>query len=130
MKLMNIASYMALVVLVISIIIISISVIENKEVEKGYTELYFYGELAQKIDINEKQHFSFAIHNLEKRTMTYYFEILIQTEKIHSGNVVINNNEIAIINSEFTVKRGDTLPSKITIKLLNNKQEIFFWVDN
>ena len=130
---MNLEKIFSNVTIIILILLITILVILNitaKDKKNGFTELYFINDLPKIIKINEKYNFSFAIHNLEKKYVNYYYVIYVQSKKIDQGYINLNYNKIAIINQSFIIKNkleNNSIP--VSVQLLNKNQEIHFWVN-
>ena len=116
-----------LAMLIITLVIIFSIASENK---KGFTELYFLSDLPKTVEANKEYNFSFAISNLEKKNMDYYYIVNEKPNEIKQGYVNLNHGEIEIINQKFLVGNKTESPMKISVQLLNKEQEIHFWVNS
>ena len=76
--------------------------------------------------------FSFTIHNLENKDMFYNYEIYSfehEQAVIDQGRVFIKNNQSKTITENFTLP-SDSSRTKVTVNLINKKQQISFWVED
>ena len=94
---------------------------------KGFTELYFVGELPDKI--TGKADISFAIHNLEYNGMQYSYAIYVGNTTAAEDVVSLEHDEVATITKEILIPKSIG-PVLISVKLLDKNQEIHFWVNN
>lgn len=103
-------------------------------IPENFTELYFENhlQLPKSTTIDNPQTFSFTIHNLENKTMTYPFEIYVQDTNgsrsgIMNNTLTLKHNERKTITETFAmtepIKRA-----KVVVLLLNKNQEIHFWI--
>ncbi len=98
--------------------------------EQGFTELYFTGELPKEVRAGYEYSFSFIIHNYESKRVEYQYYTYFGTIKISEGNATLEHGDELIINQNFipgSFYRGEKIP--LNVRLLNNDQEIYFWVD-
>jgi hypothetical protein len=96
----------------------------------GFSELFFSGEPPKTAKLNESQSFSFGVHNLENKQMTYEIAIYLNDTLIGSKNISLSKNQEMILTGNFTITglaKESSLP--VRVKLLNRDQEIHFWVD-
>lgn len=98
------------------------------------TELYFedHLNLPKKLVLNKSYNFSFTIHNLEYKDMTYSYQISAisneWTEKITKGEKTLKHDEYATIPVEFKLKnKADRV--KIEVNLIDLSQPIHFWME-
>ena len=119
------------VVIAILILIIAVLAIFNifAEDKAGFTELYFVDDLPKTINMYEKYHFSFGIHNLENEDMVYNYVIYFGNKKINQAYISLEHNKTSVINQGFIVKSEIENSTKVSVQLLNKDQEIHFWVD-
>lgn len=130
---MNLEKSIPTVTIIILILIITVLLIFNitaADNKSGFTELYFINDLPKTIKINERYDFSFAIHNLEHKKMTYNYAIYYNKKKIDQGYVNLNHDETTTITRSFIAKKKLENPLiPISVQLLNTNQEIHFWVN-
>jgi uncharacterized membrane protein len=99
-----------------------------------FTELYFgdHIDLPKKIEIGKKQSFSFTIHNLEYKDMTYKYEISAFDDEadrsIYSDSVNLSHDEYKTIGGSYTVATASGR-IKIEVLLVNKNQSIHFWLE-
>jgi hypothetical protein len=100
-----------------------------------FTELYFENHLPlpSKIDYHQENKFNFIIHNLENKDMEYLYEVYLdengKKQEIDKNFVFIKKNEYKTISEYFTI----TLPTtraRITVNLVNENQQVYFWMGN
>ena len=129
MKPIKIVLVMAIIISISAIIFFMIFNL-SAENKKGFTELYFLNGLPKTVEANKEYNFSFAISNLEKKNMDYYYIVNEKPNEIKQGYVNLNHGEIEIINQKFLVGNKTESPMKISVQLLNKEQEIHFWVNS
>jgi hypothetical protein len=105
-------------------------------VTETFTELYFddYSKLPTKSIAGDVTNFTFTIHNLEGKYMTYpytvYFEYPSgQKVTIKSGQVDVPENGYANVNVKYTFQTSN-LFGKVYVKLNNLDQKINFILPN
>lgn len=87
---------------------------------------------AAAISLNQKTYtFSFTIHNLENKDMSYHINVFKQTENdntaLEQKDIVVKNNESKTIQETFIL--ADQHPKiKFVVDLTNKKQQIAFWM--
>lgn len=106
--------------------------------KEAFTELYFQSNehLPSKpaviTDFTAVTYtFSFNIHNLEGKDMTYTYAVTTVGEKnqtIDQRSILIKNNQTKTISESFILPNAITTRTKVTVTLLNKKQSIFFWM--
>ena len=130
MRSRKIVHFMVIIALIVTMLIITLVIIFSiaSENKKGFTELYFLNGLPKAVEANKEYNFSFAIRNLEKKNMDYYYIVNEKPNEIKQGYVNLNHGEIEIINQKFLVSNKTESPMKISVQLLNKDQEIHFWV--
>jgi uncharacterized membrane protein len=105
-----------------------------------FTELYIYdfGTLREAFPTTVEKgttiSFSFVIHNLEGRAMTYPYTIDVlddsqSTSTISRGSVVLLNNASTTISTHYTFKRSHT-QAEMFITLPDLNQSLHFFVPN
>ncbi len=115
-----------LVMLILALAVLNVSGIGD---ENGFTELYFVDGVPKTVEVNDRIHFSFAIHNLEDKRVNYSYVIYFDSNKIDEGGASLSHDEAKVISSSFMARgrTGESVP--ITVQLLNNNQQIRFWID-
>jgi len=130
---MNLEKIIPTVTIIILILIITVLLIFNiipTEKKSGFTELFFVNDLPKTIKINERYDFSFAIHNLEKKKMTYDYAVYLESKKIDQSHITLNHDDTTTITQSFIVKdKLENTSIPISVQLLNKNQEIHFWVN-
>ncbi|MEX0616717.1 MAG: hypothetical protein WD231_02790 [Candidatus Woykebacteria bacterium] len=98
-----------------------------------FTELYFenHTKLPHKFDPITKQSFSFTIHNLEYKDMTYSYEVYllasVSAQTIDKGTIKLSQNGNKTIN-ENVVLNSNIGRAKVVVNLTNKNQQINFWI--
>jgi len=98
----------------------------------SYTELYFnnHTSLPVRTISSEAYGFDFTIHNFQHRNMTYPYEVYMETDtkkvQLSHGSITLAHNELKTTPVKF-VARNDRM-SKITVNLLEQNQQIGFWI--
>ena len=98
---------------------------------ESYTELYFenYDMLPSEIEGIRVYPFSFAIHNLEGKTMNYPYEVTVtvdgQKQFIDRSTVTLTKNETKVIDEQFSVSQQITA-GKVEVILTQKHQSIDF----
>jgi hypothetical protein len=107
-------------------------------VPETFTELYFEDHLnLPKIVVPEqKNDFSFTIHNLEYKLVNYEAEITAIPENTPDLNVPLFKQTVALNHDQYkTIPVRFSLPAlerqrvKVVVDLKNLNQTIHFWVD-
>lgn len=99
-----------------------------------FTELYFENhiKLPSLVDLGRKQMFSFTIHNLEARNMSYSYEVYIDTNGIQKPvdvkTIAIKDNGYTTIPESFTLTTAADR-SVVVVNLKNKNQKIDFWIE-
>src|SRR5579883_2869159 len=109
----------------------SINIIPKPET---FTELYFNNNDTLPFEIlpQKTYSFSFIIHNLENKPMTYQYSAYIQTYNnkipLTKGTKSLYYDKFAKIPITFSTDSA-LLKSKVIVALVNKKQTISFWVN-
>lgn len=98
------------------------------------TELYFENHLKLPAYLNNTKPytFSFTIHNLEYKTMTYHYQV---TAEASDSATVWDDGTVTIphdVKQTITESVADKLPAqrtKVVINLVDQNQPIHFWMD-
>jgi len=98
------------------------------------TELYFedHLKLAQYLDSSKPYKFSFTIHNLEYKTMTYRYRV---TATSAQGSSIWDEGEVSIPHdakrtiSESIFDKILRTRTKVEVILVDQNQPIHFWLD-
>src|SRR3989338_3188402 len=109
MKPIKIALVMAIIISLSTIFFFMIFDL-SAENNRGFTELYFLNGLPKAVEVNKEYNFSFAIRNLEKKNMDYYYIVNEKPNEIKQGHVNLNHGEIEIINQKFLVSNKTESP--------------------
>lgn len=96
-----------------------------------FTELYFenHRDLPKNPTPFVQQSFAFTIHNLEYHTMTYHYEVSIQSKNekqmIETGQITLKQNDYKTIHESFelTEQMND---AQVVVALLNKNEKIYF----
>lgn len=121
---------MIIIILILTVLALAIFNIKTQNNKEGFTELYFVGNLSKEAIVDYEYPFSFAIHNLENKKMTYHYALYIKSSKIDEEYITLDHDKVSIINQYFILKnesKNNTIP--ISVKLLDKEQEIHFWVN-
>lgn len=105
-------------------------------VPETFTELYFedYSKLPTRSVAGETINFSFVIHNLEGKKVTYpytvYFEYPSgQKINIKTGQIELNHEGFETVNVKYTFQTSN-LYGKVYVRLNNLDQKINFILPN
>lgn len=103
----------------------------------SFTELYFDNNenLPQKPSVILNYDavpytFSFTIHNVEHADMSYEYEVLLSGEtntQTDGKTVFIKNGATKTIPETFILPNNILTRTKVTVRLINTNEEIFFW---
>jgi uncharacterized membrane protein len=99
-----------------------------------FTELYFkdHINLPGKIEVGKKQSFSFTIHNLEYKNMTYRYEVKAIDDNtdltVYSGSDTLSHDEYKTIDGSYTVATASGR-MKIEVLLPDQNQAIHYWLE-
>lgn len=98
-----------------------------------FTELFFENPLAlpQKITHGKKYQFSFTIHNLESKDMTYPYVVYLSRDGVKT---IIDQKTLTLHHDESKTISESIGPLKvirkqIIVELTTNHQIISFWMD-
>ncbi len=95
--------------------------------KRGFTELYFEGDVPKYLLRGGEYEFSFAISNLEARDMAYWYVVYINDEEIKRSVVSIRDGERAVVSNSFAVKEDSDGMLKVLVVLPDHGQSIHFW---
>lgn len=101
-----------------------------------FTELYIenHTKLPRSTEINTARTFSFTIHNLEYKTMTYPYEVYI--EDIDGNKAEILKDIVKLDHDQkktIPVYYQLNIPlqrAKVVVNLIGKKQQIHYWIGN
>ena len=99
-----------------------------------FTELYFenHASLPKQITLYKEASFNFTIHNFEGKNIVYFYETEIvngdKISKLNHGEIFLTSNESKTIREKFTLTKTFT-KIMVRVKVINNNQEIHFWVE-
>lgn len=101
-----------------------------------FTELYFedHEHLPTEV-IPEKQYvFSFSVHNLEYKNMTYPYNVYLLTgdkkEPLQNGKISLQQNQKRSIPVRFRISTDSVgEKSKLVVNLSNKHEYIAFWIN-
>lgn len=120
----------SLTIIFLSIMVVALLVFNLKipKPKSGFTELYFVDKLPKEVKRNQEYNFSFAIHSMENRFMSYNYSTYLKNDIINQGSVDLEHDKIAVLHQNFAVTSIDDVSLPIIVRLSNQNQEIHFWV--
>ena len=126
--LMKIIEHLLIVILIVGIILVVTFSFTLKKNEP-FTELYFHKHqnLPNEIESHKTYPFYFTIHNYEYKTVTYSYSINVSYHEIDSGEVTLDHDQSITIMKSFKINES-VERAKISVKLENRNQEIYFWI--
>ena len=94
-----------------------------------FTELFFdmHQILPQEVELYRRYTFDFTIHNYEYQRKSYIYAIYVSSYAIHFGEVTLDHDQSITLKRSFMINQY-VEHAKITVRLENKCQEIFFWV--
>ena len=127
----------SIAVILVGIILVLLTLNISAAAKKsGFTQLYLIGDNPKTISPNQNYRFSFGIHNMENKRVTYNYAVYLQSEKIDQGQVTLNHNQTTVITKSFAVTNQalafnslDNISIPVSVQLINKGQEVHFWVD-
>lgn len=108
--------------------------INLKRKPEGTTELFFsdHLNLPKQIEVGKPYSFEFTTHNLEYRELTYAYEVVISDGGeggiVEKSEFVLPDGQTKIVDVPLILSKSFGR-AKVIVKLLNENQEINFWVD-
>lgn len=98
-----------------------------------FTELYFdsHTSLPTVLYPDQEEAFSFRVHNMENKDMTYLYEVSINADgkkqRIDEHSISLPNGGTSIISEHFQ-EASPAARSEVVVTLKNKGQQIDFWV--
>jgi len=126
----NVLSIAAIAIIAVEIMMILaiLMLMPQNNGSKGFTELYFNGDLPKEVSRTDKNLFTFSIVNRHESTMSYHYVLYVNNVQITRGVVELGQNQEALINRTFiasNIPSNTSIP--VSIRLLDTNDEIHFW---
>ena len=101
----------------------------------SFTELYFEDHLTlpKTVENNKIYTFKFTTHNLEYKDMTYPYEVYIldngKKQTIEKKTFMLKQDQYKTLQEKFTFTKPLKDRAEIIVYLINNDQQIDFWIE-
>ena len=104
-------------------------VVKNKtSFNELYNELYFIKDFLKTIEMNEPYDLFYRIQAIDDNSITYNFSICLLSDELDEGYKCLDRDESTVINQSLLAEiRLENVSIPVSVRLMNQSQEIHFW---